>query len=61
MCFCHGENVHHRPAERAKAMDHYLGHMDGDLLAEPGRSQAVSTDVADVVEGRMPELMFRGL
>jgi hypothetical protein len=44
-------------AERAKAMDYYLGHMDGDMPAEPGRSRAVSTDVADVVEGMLPELM----
>jgi hypothetical protein len=43
--------------DRAKAMDYYLGHMDGDMPAEPGRSQAVSTDVADVIEGLMPELM----
>jgi hypothetical protein len=43
--------------ERAKAMDYYLGHMDGDMPAEPGRSEAVSTDVADTVEGLMPELM----
>jgi hypothetical protein len=43
--------------ERAKAMEYYLGHMDGDMPAEPGRSEAVSTDVADVIEGMMPELM----
>jgi hypothetical protein len=43
--------------DRAKALDYYLGHMDGDMPAEPGRSQAVSADVADVIEGLMPELM----
>jgi hypothetical protein len=42
--------------ERAKAMDYYMGHMDGDMPAEPGRSQAVSTDVGEVIEG-LTELM----
>ncbi|VIO73885.1 hypothetical protein CI41S_39940 [Bradyrhizobium ivorense] len=43
--------------ERAKAMDYYLGEMDEDMPPEPGRSRAVSTDVADVIEGLMPQLM----
>ncbi len=43
--------------ERAKAMDYYLGRMDNDMPVEDGRSQAVSTDVADVIEGLMPHLM----
>lgn len=43
--------------ERAKAMDYYLGEMDDDMPAEEGRSRAVSTDVADVIEGLMPQLM----
>jgi hypothetical protein len=43
--------------ERARAIDYFLGHMDGDMPAEPGRSEAVSTDVSDVIEGLMPELM----
>ncbi len=43
--------------ERAKAMDYYLGEMSEDMPAEPGRSKAVSTDVADVIEGLMPQLM----
>lgn len=43
--------------ERSKAMDYYLGHMDEDMPAEPGRSKAVSTDVSDTIEGLMPELM----
>jgi hypothetical protein len=43
--------------DRARAMDFYLGHMREDMPAEPGRSEAVSTDVADVIEGLMPELM----
>jgi hypothetical protein len=41
----------------AKVMDYYLGHMDGDMPAEPGRSLAVSMDVADFIEGLMPERM----
>ena len=44
-------------SERARAMDYYLGEMDNDMPAEPGRSMAVSTDVADVIEGLMPQLM----
>jgi hypothetical protein len=43
--------------ERADAMDYYLGHMEHHMPAEPGRSKAVSTDVADVIEGMLPHLM----
>lgn len=43
--------------ERARAMDYYLGEMQEDMPAEPGRSRAVSTDVADTIEGMMPDLM----
>jgi hypothetical protein len=43
--------------ERADAMDYYLGEMSRDLPAAEGRSQAVSTDVADTIEGLMPALM----
>jgi hypothetical protein len=43
--------------ERARAMDYYLGRMDEDMPPEQGRSRAVSTDVADVIEGLMPQLM----
>jgi hypothetical protein len=32
--------------------------MDGDVPAEPDRSQVVSTDVADVIEGLMSELVY---
>src|SRR5229473_3238047 len=39
--------------ERAAALDYYLG----DMSAPEGRSKAVSTDVADTVEGLMPALM----
>jgi hypothetical protein len=43
--------------ERADAMDYYLGHMAKDMPAQEGRSRAVSTDVADTIEGLMPHLM----
>jgi hypothetical protein len=38
-------------------MDYYLGDMSRDMPAPEGRSRAVSTDVADTVEGMMPSLM----
>jgi len=44
-------------ADRKKAMDFYLGDMREDLPTATGRSTAVSTDVADTVEGLMPLLM----
>jgi len=37
--------------ERADAMDYYLGDMRKDMPAQDGRSRAVSTDVADTIEG----------
>jgi len=43
--------------ERADAMDYYLGHMNKDMPPQEGRSRAVSTDVADTIEGLMPHLM----
>jgi hypothetical protein len=43
--------------DRADAMDYYLGDMDKDMPAQDGRSRAVSTDVADTIEGLMPGLM----
>ena len=43
--------------ERADAMDYYLGDMRKDMPAQDGRSRAVSTDVADTIEGLMPNLM----
>lgn len=42
--------------ERAKAMDYYNGEMT-DMPAGDGQSAAVSTDVADTIEGLMPALM----
>ena len=43
--------------ERSDAMEYYLGNMDKDMPVPTGRSAAVSTDVADVIEGLMPNLM----
>lgn len=43
--------------ERATAMAYYLGDMSQDMPAQAGRSKAVSTDVADTIEGLMPALM----
>jgi hypothetical protein len=51
------ENASKLSAERSKAMDYYLGDMSKDMPAPADRSKAVSTDVADVVEGLMPSLM----
>jgi hypothetical protein len=42
---------------RSDAMDYYNGDMSKDMPAADGRSQAVSTDVADTIEGLMPALM----
>jgi hypothetical protein len=44
-------------AERTSAMDYYLGDMHADMPAPDGRSRAVSSDVADTIEGMMPQLM----
>lgn len=43
--------------ERERNDRYYYGDMEADLPAEEGRSQAVSTDVSDVIEGLMPHLM----
>jgi hypothetical protein len=44
-------------AGRADAMDDDLGDMARDMPAPDGRSRAVSTDVADTIEGLMPSLI----
>jgi hypothetical protein len=44
-------------SERSKAMDYYYGDMADDMPSSEGRSSAVSTDVADTIEGLMPTLM----
>lgn len=43
--------------DRSDAVDYYLGDMSKDMPVPDGRSKAVSTDVADTVEGLMPALM----
>jgi hypothetical protein len=43
--------------ERSRAMDYYQGDMARDMPTLEGRSSAVSTDVADTIEGIMPSLM----
>lgn len=52
-----GLNASSLASERADAMSYYLGDMEKDMPSQPGRSKTVSTDVADVVEGLMPQLM----
>ncbi|MGF7213083.1 hypothetical protein GGE65_007719 [Skermanella aerolata] len=42
--------------QREKALQYYLGECP-DLVAPDNRSQAVSTDVADVIEGMMPAMV----
>jgi hypothetical protein len=43
--------------ERERNDRYYMGDMEVDLPSEDGRSEAVSTDVSDVIEGLMPHLM----
>ena len=43
--------------QRSDATDYYMGDMSKDMPAADGRSKAVSTDVADTIEGLMPSLM----
>ncbi len=43
--------------ERERADRYYMGDMSEDLPNEEGRSSAVSSDVADTIEGLMPSLM----
>ena len=43
--------------ERSDALDYYRGDMGRAMPTLPDRSKAVSTDVADTVEGLMPSLM----
>jgi hypothetical protein len=38
-------------------MRYYLGDMSADMPAQDGRSRTVSMDVADTIEGLMPQLM----
>lgn len=44
-------------SDRDSAMAYYLADMAKDMPTTEGRSQAVSTDVSDTIEGLMPPLM----
>ena len=44
-------------AERDDALMYYVGDMSKDMPAPDGRSEAVSSDVQDTIEGLMPALM----
>jgi hypothetical protein len=46
--------------ERASALNYYMGNMSKDMPAPDGRSKAISSDVADTIEGLMPPLMEMG-
>jgi len=43
--------------ERASALNYYMGNMSKDMPAPDGRSKAISSDVANTIEGLMPPLM----
>lgn len=44
-------------SERIDAMSYYNGDMTKDMPSADGRSRAVSMDVAETIEGMMPQLM----
>src|SRR3984885_5913144 len=44
-------------SERDDALLYYMNNMSKDMPAMDGRSQAVSSDVADTIEGLMPSMM----
>jgi len=44
-------------SQRAEAMDYYLSDMDRYMPTSEGRSKAISTDVADTIDGLMPDLL----
>jgi hypothetical protein len=52
-----GLNASTLTEERSRALSYYEGDMSRDMPTVEGRSAAVSTDVADTVEGLMPSLM----
>lgn len=43
--------------QRGDALDYYMNDMRKDMPTEAGRSKAVSSDVADSIDGMMPQLM----
>lgn len=52
-----GMNASQLASERSDAMMYYLGDMSKDMPTQDGRSKAVSTDVADTIEGLLPWVM----
>ncbi len=44
-------------AERDDALMYYMGDMSKDMPTQDGQSSAVSSDVADTIEGLLPQLM----
>ena len=44
-------------SERAKALKYYMGDLTTEMPSEAGRSRAISSDVADTIDGMMPQLM----
>lgn len=44
-------------SQRAEALRYYMGDLTKDLPTEQGRSRAISSDVADTIDGMMPQLM----
>jgi hypothetical protein len=52
-----GLNASTLSEDRSRALSYYEGDMTRDMPTVEGRSAAVSTDVADTVEGLMPSLM----
>lgn len=44
-------------SERTDALNYYMGDVSKDMPSIDGRSKAVSTDVADTIEGMMPSMM----
>ena len=44
-------------SDRAKAMAYYLGDVSEDMPDVEGRSTTVSTDVSDVIDGMLPQLL----
>lgn len=51
------DNASKLSKERSDAMDYYRGDITTDIPDVAGKSKAVSTDVADTVDGLMPSLM----
>lgn len=51
------QNASDLSSQRSQAMDFYLGDMEDEMPHSPDRSGAVSSDVADTIEGMMPALM----